>query len=143
MQDIINQFWSWKVPHCSEIKFSNEFGNIIFLVQTGAYWRICPEELKAEEIAQDDEAFQALLEDEKFCEDWNMDFLCQVASDALGPINQEQCYGFKVWPAFKDGQYDNKNMELKNFEDWLAQSGEVAEQFSQAKEGQEITLDFD
>lgn len=143
MKDTINEYWTWLTPKCEEIKFTNDFANIIFTDKNDHYWRIIPEELKAEKIADNEEDFNELLNDEKFCDDWNMDFLAQVAYDTFGETRNHQCYGFKVWPAFDEGQYSAENMEVKELLDYLAQSGEVAKQFAEAPKDKKIEVKFE
>jgi len=69
MIDEINKAWNWKEIKAVEIMYVNDFGNIIFKNDNNEYWRICPEELTCEKIAESESELNKLMSDSEFISD--------------------------------------------------------------------------
>jgi hypothetical protein len=81
----INNAWNWKDLNAIEIIRVNDFGNVIFKTDQNNYWRICPEEISCEKIAETEQEFDNIIADQDFIADWDMTNLvtCLLyASDA-------------------------------------------------------------
>jgi hypothetical protein len=70
MLTTINKAWDWIGVKAKEILQINDFGNIMFKSTKNEFWRICPEELYCEKIADSQSDYEKLLSDSEFIEDW-------------------------------------------------------------------------
>lgn len=138
----INNAWNWVAVKAAEVIRINDFGNVIFIADTGEYWRLCPEELSCEKIAKDSDAYIYLSKDSDFIEDWKMEGLVQVAKQELGELNDNQKFCLKM-PAVIGGQYELSNLGKISFSELIAFSGNMGSQIKDLKDGQKFKLEID
>jgi hypothetical protein len=105
MMDTIRNAWGWTGLDPVEVVNANPFGNLIVKAVDGAYWRICPESLTCEKVADNSDKFTKVWNDEKFRFDWEMLRLVAVAEKKLGVLQQGRSYCFKLSPVV-GGTYD-------------------------------------
>ncbi|MFH4968758.1 hypothetical protein V8G61_11200 [Gaetbulibacter sp. M240] len=84
----INKSWNWKGFNATEIIRTNDFGNVIFKTDKNDYWRICPEEISCEKIAESESEFDRITADSEFIEDWTMTNLVDIAKSELGELEE-------------------------------------------------------
>jgi hypothetical protein len=139
--DIINERWGWNGAAPVEIIEINKFGNIIFTDDDGMYWRLCPEEVDMELIAENKEEYDELLEDDEFLMDWEMKALVDISEARYGKQPQGLCFCLCV-PGVLDGEYDISNIDVIAIEELVSLSGDVAQQLESLPEDAEIDFSY-
>ena len=135
--ETISGAWGWKGIVATEIVEINRFGNVIFIDDTERYWRICPEELTCQVVADTQQAFATLRVDEEFVVDWEMENLCREASIALGAPPTGICYCLKI-PAVFGAAYTADNIGIISVSELIAVSGDLGRQIEDLPDGAEI-----
>jgi len=131
--------WGWTGAAPAAVIAVNKFGNLIFRAADGAYWRICPEELTCEAIAESEEAFARLSQDADFLEDWEMSRLVTAAETAYGTQADGRCFCLKI-PGALGGAYSLENIGTIPIAELLRFSGSVAEQIKDLPEGAQVSF---
>ena len=137
----INNAWNWKGINATEIIRTNDFGNVIFKTDTKEYWRICPEEVTCEKIADNESEFKKLMSDSEFIEDWEMTRIIETAKSVVGELTSDEKYCLKM-PALVGGQYEKSNYGKAPFRELVLFSGSLAKQTANLKDGQRINFEF-
>lgn len=68
----IEKAWGWAGIKPVEVIGDNDFGNLIIKDAAGSYWRLCPEDLYCNRVANDRAEFDILSQDYDFLRDWYM-----------------------------------------------------------------------
>lgn len=131
MLKIINDNWKWLNINFIEIIDENEFGNFILLNNDKTIWRICPEELLCEKITENLEDYLILKTSIEFIEDWNLEFLKDLAFNKLGFLSKNEKYTL-LKPGVLGGEYNADNL--------IKLSGDLAFQIKDLKDGQKIVF---
>lgn len=92
----ISQAWGWAGIKPLEIVGENDFGNFIIKDVNGSYWRLCPEDLYCQVIAQDRAALDARSTNQDFLQDWYMSGLVAQARERLGALRPGYKYCLKI-----------------------------------------------
>lgn len=137
---IIKESWGWTGIKPEQIIASNDFANLIVLDSDEKYWRLCPEELYLEEIADSRGQLEALFKDPDFQEDWEMAILVSQAQRHLGALGTDQRY-YLVIPSVLGGGYDVTNIRKAPLSEIIALSGDIARQIDDLPDGAQIKLD--
>ncbi|QCX39882.1 DUF1851 domain-containing protein [Aureibaculum algae] len=137
----INKAWNWKGFNATEIVRTNDFGNVIFKTDKTEYWRICPEEISCEKIAESESEFDRISTDSEFIEDWEMTNLVEIAKTELGELAENQKYCLKM-PAIIGGEYEKSNIGKISFAELISFSGDLGFQIKDLKDGQKIKLNI-
>jgi hypothetical protein len=137
----INKAWNWKGFNATEIVRTNDFGNVIFKTDKNEYWRVCPEEISCEKIAESESEFDRLSTDSEFIEDWQMTNLVNIAKSELGELEENQKYCLKM-PAVIGGKYEKSNIGKISFTELISFSGDLGFQIKDLKNGQKIKLNI-
>jgi hypothetical protein len=135
----INRALNWKGFTATEIVRTNDFGNIIFKTDKNEYWRLCPEEIRCEKIAESETEFEQLLTDSEFINDWEMLNLIFIAQSELGALSENQKYCLKI-PAVIGGNYEKSNLGIISLTELISFSGDLGFQLKDLKDGQQIKL---
>jgi hypothetical protein len=90
--DEINESWGWIGLTAVEVLGENDFGNLIIRDEDDKYWRLCPQDLRCEPVADDRAAFDALSYNQQFLQGWYMTELVSLARDKLGPLASGRKY---------------------------------------------------
>lgn len=138
--DVLRANWSWALSEATRVLAQNRFGNVLAELGDGSIWRVCPEDLMALKVAGSEAEIAALWADQEFQADWTVDAWIEVAESTLGPLENGQCYGFKIWPVL-GGTYEVENMAVKSILEWLAVSGDAGRQIKDLPPGAQIRLD--
>lgn len=125
--ELIEESWGWTGLAPERIVAENDFGNILVEDCNGTFWRICPEELECLQIAKDGFEFGALLKDEDFVDDWEMDNLIGLAEEALGILPEGQKFHLKV-AGVLGGEYELDNICIISYEEQIRTTGALAKQ---------------
>ncbi|MGE0388126.1 MAG: T6SS immunity protein Tdi1 domain-containing protein [Gammaproteobacteria bacterium] len=133
--------WGWTGAKPAMIVETNKFGNVIFRALDGFFWRICPEELTCEVIADSDDAFAELKRDADFLEDWCMSRLVKEAELEFGAQADGRCFCLKM-PAVLGGTYSVENVGTISVGELLRFSGDVAEQIKDIPDGSQVSFKF-
>ena len=83
----IREAWGWVGIDPLEVVGENDFGNLIVKDVDSKYWRICPEDVYCEVIADNREELDKLSADQQFLADWYLTALVERAREHLGPLS--------------------------------------------------------
>lgn len=139
--DTVSAAWGWTGLKPKDVIAQNHFGNIIVEAQDGKYWRICPEELSCEVVAESVAEFEDLWSSDDFQSDWRMENLVAIASDLFGPTTEERVYCLKV-PGSLGGEYGRDNLGTISLEELLSFSGDAGNQIKDLPDGASIEFKF-
>ena len=138
--EVVRSNWSWALSGATRVLAQNRFGNVLVELRDGSIWRVCPEDLIASRVAESEAKIAELWADQEFQTDWTVDGWIEAAEQTLGPLEEGQCYGFRIWPVL-GGAYEVQNMAIKSVLEWLAVSGDVGRQVKDLPPGSQIRLD--
>lgn len=136
---IINDSWNWLKVEAMDVIDINKFGNIVFQNKDESIWRICPEELYCEKIANSKTDFLALKNQPEFMEDWEMTKFVEIAEAKYCIQNENRVFCLKH-PAVLGGAYDADNISTISLKELIRFSGDLAFQIKDLKNGQNIKL---
>lgn len=137
--DVIRSAWEWTGLVPQSVLSTNSFGNVIVRAVDRAIWRICPEELSCDRIADSAEQFGELAKQKDFRLDWEMKELERVALIALGPLSEGQSYCLKI-PAILEGEYAANNFGRITLTELIACASDLAFQIKDLPEGARVSL---
>jgi len=126
--DDINEAWGWVGLSAVEVLGANAFGNLIIRDADGSYWRLRPQDLCCEPVAQDRAALDALSYNQDFLNDWYMPELVDLAESTLGPLTDDRTYCLKI-PSVLGGHYGSENLATVPLSELIRFAGESAQQF--------------
>jgi len=136
---VIKDAWGWVGIDPVEVVGENDFGNLMIKDSQGRYWRLCPEDVYCEVIAQKREEFDRLSSDQEFLEDWSMKLLVTQAREHFGPLTGDQKYCL-VTPGILGGEYAVSNIKTAPLIDLIRFSGDLANQIKDLPDGAQIQL---
>lgn len=129
--ELVEKHWGWTGIQPEKIIAENEFANLIIQDTEGRFWRLCPEDLYCDPIADDKEEYNELVKDEEFNLDWFMDVMVHKATEKYGQLQD----GFKfhlLEPGALGGKYAVFNIRPIEFERIIKFSGELAQKVQRA-----------
>ena len=138
----INESWSWVIEKPKQVLAINKFGNILVRNESDLIYRICPEELEAEVVAEGKDNYLALIKDEEFIEDWEFKPLLDEAIQTLGELEDKQVFCFKT-PAILGGEYSIENIGKISFDELISFSGDLAKQIQDVPDGQQVNINWE
>ena len=139
MISTIRSAWSWAGLDPAEIVATNAFGNYIVRATDGTYWRICPEEPSCKKIADNELGYLAVLGNEEFITDWEMQPLVESAVKKFGAQPSDRCFCLKM-PAVLGGEYDAHNIGTIARKELISFAGDIAEQVKDVPDGAKIEI---
>lgn len=137
--DEIKQSWGWVGIDPEEVVGENDFGNLMVRDVHGKYWRLCPEDVYCEVVADNREELDALSIDQEFLEDWYMKTLVEVVKDKYGPLEEGRKYCL-VTPGILGGEYGISNIRTAPLVEIIRFSGMLGDQIKDLPEGAQIEL---
>ncbi len=137
--DHIDGHWSWAGISAEKIEATNAFGNVIVEDTHGRFWRICPEELSAQIVANSRDDLIALMGSEEFQEDWAMSNLVDMATEQLGEPTPSEVF-YLVIPAVLGGGYSPDNFRRLELDQLLCHAGDMAAQIADLPNGAQVRL---
>lgn len=126
--DDINEAWGWVGLEAVEVLGENAFGNLIIRDADGVVWRLCPNELCCEPVAEDGAALAALSYNQEFLNAWYMPDEVHLAESTLGPLSAGRKYCLRI-PSALGGEYGRDNLATVPLSELIRFSGEGAQQF--------------
>lgn len=124
----INEAWGWVGLNAVEVLGENAFGHLIIRDEDGKYWRISPEHLCCEPVAEDRAALDALSYNQAFLNAWYMPEEVHLAESVLGPLSAGRKYCLRI-PSALGGDYGGDNLAMVPLSALIRFSGEGAQQF--------------
>lgn len=131
--------WGWVEINPVEVVGENDFGNLIVKDADEKYWRLCPEEVYFEIIAEDRESLDKLSTDQEFLEDWYMAALVELAIKNHGQLEQGKKFHLTV-PSILGGEYAIENIKQVPLIEQIRFSGSVGKQINELPDGAQIEL---
>jgi hypothetical protein len=135
----VTKAWGWTGMQPVEIVNQNQFGNVIIKDIEGKYWRIIPESLSCEIIAQNETVFGEVFNSEDFQLDWNMQNLVDAAVASYGELSDDLVFFF-VTPPVLGGEYDVSNIKVASINEVISLSGEIAAETNDLPDGCAVKL---
>ena len=135
----VRDAWGWVGIDPQEVVLENDFGNLILKDSENRYWRLSPEDVYCEVVAESTEEYKLLVKDEDFLTDWFMSQMVQDAEAALGPLSDGQKY-YMVIPGLLGGAYGGSNIQVAPLIELIRFSGNLGKQLKDLPEGAEVQL---
>lgn len=129
--------WGWVGLEPMEVVGENDFGNLIIKDKESKYWRLCPEELSCEVVAQNRKELDDLSHNQEFLHDWYMKKLVLEAQEKLGPLTEGRKYCLKI-PAILGGEYGGPNLATLPLVELVRFSGDAAKQIKDLPNGTQV-----
>lgn len=139
--DEVKKSWGWSGINPTEIVAENEFGNLIIKDADDKFWRLCPEDVYCEVVAESISDYNELINDVEFLNDWNMTVMVSEATERLGPLKAGYKYCLAI-PGILDGEYTGNNIKTAPFAEIIRMSGDLGKQIKDLPDGAEVKLKF-
>lgn len=137
--DEVKESWGWVGINPQELVIENEFGNLILRDSDNRFWRLCPEDVYCEVVAESIDGYNSLIKSDEFLEDWFMSAMVQDAKSRLGQL--EPGYKFHmVIPGVLGGEYGGSNIKAVPLVEIIRFSGDVGKQIKELPDGAQIQL---
>lgn len=133
----IKESWGWTGIDPVEIVAENEFANYILKDSHDRFWRLCPEDVYCEVIAENSDEYKRLTKNEEFSLDWFMASMVEEAVRNVGPLLKEHKY-YMVIPGPLGGEYGGSNVKSVPAREIIKFSGDLGLQVKDFPEGAEI-----
>lgn len=137
--DEVKNAWGWIGIDPVELVTENDFGNLIIKDSKEQFWRLCPEDVYCEVIAKSKEAYNELIQNEEFLDDWFMSAMVEDAKKSLGSLEPPRKYHMVI-PGILDGEYGGKNIKTAPLVELIRFSGDLGKQIKDLPDGAEIKL---
>ena len=135
----IKRSWGWVGIEPEEVIGENDFGNLMIKDIYGKYWRMCPEDVYCEVVANNREELDALSTNQEFLEDWYMGTLVEVAKDKYGPLEEGRKFHL-VTPGPLGGEYGIGNINTAPLIEIIRVSGMIGEKIKDLPDGAKIEI---
>jgi hypothetical protein len=137
--EAIKASWGWVGIEPEEIIGENDFGNLIIKDDGGRYWRLCPEDVYCQVIADNRNELDALLTSQDFLADWYMAALTEQAKEKLGSLLPGRKFHL-VMPSVLGGEYKLSNIRTVPQMEQIHFSGDIGKQISDLPDGAKVQL---
>jgi hypothetical protein len=135
----VQDAWGWCGIVPDELVSENDFGNIILKDEENRFWRLCPEDLYCNIVANSISEYNALIKDEEFLSDWFMASMVQEAKKALGELKEGYKY-YMVIPGALGGEYGGSNVKTLPLRELIHMSGDIAKKIKDLPDGAQVEL---
>lgn len=135
----IKESWGWVGIDPVQVISENDFGNLMIEDSEGKYWRLCPEDVYCQVVANTRAELDQLSTDQEFLEDWHMQVLVQQAEEHLGPLREGEKYCL-VTPGALGGEYAISNIKTAPLIEIARFSGHVAQQIQDLPDGAQVQI---
>jgi hypothetical protein len=135
----IRNAWGWVGIDPQEIVIENEFGNLIVKDFSDRFWRLCPEDVYCEVVAESIEEYNALIKNEEFLEDWFMSAMVLEAEKTLGKLEAGYKYHMVI-PGALGGEYGGSNVKVAPLLELVRFSGDLGKKIEDLPDGAKIEL---
>jgi len=137
--DEVKESWGWVGIEPTEVVAENEFGNLVLKDAENRFWRLCPEDVYCEVIANSIEEYNDLIKDDEFLADWFMTAMVEEETEMLGALEEGRKYCLAV-PGVLDGEYSGKNIRTAPLIEIIRFSGELGKQIGGLPDGAKVKL---
>ena len=134
---LVNDSWGWTGINAIELVTENDFGNLIVKDSEDGFWRVCPEDVYCEIIANSIADYNNLIKDEEFLLDWNMTSMISEAIELLGPLKEGYKYHM-VMPGVLGGEYNGSNFNTAPLKEIIMFSGELGNKIKDLPDGEQV-----
>ncbi len=135
----VKESWGWVGINPTEIVAENEFGNLIIKDAENKFWRLCPEDVYCEVVAESIDDYNKLINDYAFLHDWNMIVMVDEAVAMLGTLKEGYKYCLVI-PGVLNGEYSGTNIKTAPFIEIIRLSGNLGKQIKDLPDGAEVKL---
>lgn len=135
----VAEHWAWSGVVAVEVVVDNDFGNLILKDADDKFWRLCPEDVYCSVVAESIEAYNALIQNEEFLEDWHMTALVSQAKIMHGELEADERFCLKV-PGILGGDYFGANVIKASQDDIIVSAGRLGQHIKDLPEGTKIDL---
>lgn len=137
----IRAAWGWIGLIPTEVVGQNEFGNLIVRDAEGRYWRVCPEELDCQVIANNREQLDELTTNQDFLSDWYMGSVVDLAKAKFGALADDRKFCLKI-PGVLGGKYEESNIGTISLTELIRASGHLALEIRDLPDGAQVRLNI-
>lgn len=137
--EAVKTYWGWVGIEPASVIAENEFANLIMKDVDGKFWRLCPEDLYCEVIAENDADYNELVKDIEFNQDWFMEIMVEAGEKKFGPLTEGIKYHMAV-PGPLGGEYNSANIRTVAFEKIIKFSGELALEVKDLPDGEKVKI---
>ena len=137
--DEVKESWAWVGIEPTEIVAENEFGNLIIKDADNKFWRLCPEDVYCEVVAESIDDYNKLINDPEFLNDWNMTVMVNEAKEMLGALKEGYKYCLVI-PGVLDGEYNGTNIKTAPFVEIINLSGNLGKKIKDLPDGAKVEL---
>jgi hypothetical protein len=135
----VEEAWGWIGVQPAEIVGENDFGNLMIRDVDGRYWRLSPEDLSCEVVAETRADLDRISADQEFLRDWYMRPLVEQARAKYGPLPDGRKYCLKI-PSILGGEYGGDNVATISLVELIRASGHLAQQIKDLPVGTQVRL---
>ncbi|MBJ2220656.1 T6SS immunity protein Tdi1 domain-containing protein [Pseudomonas sp. MF7453] len=139
MIQAIRESWGWVGIDPIEVVGLTAFGNLMIKDGQARYWRLCPEALSCEIIAQTREALDEVSKDQAFLRDWYLQPMVEQAEKVLGRLAPGKVYHFVISPVL-GGEYDMGNVRCIDHVEQIRFCGALALEIKELPDGAKVRL---
>lgn len=136
---VLRDSWGWAGIDPVEVVGATAFGNLMVRDEQGHYWRVCPEALSCEVIADTRAALDEVSKDQVFLHDWYLQPMVDHAEEMLGPLAQGEVYHFVISPVL-GGEYASDNVRRLDHVEQLRFCGDLAREIKNLPDGAQVKL---
>jgi hypothetical protein len=135
--------WTWLIPDGTQIQpwMMNNFGDLFWFDEQERVNFLNISDGTNEVVAETEEEFFNLLEDEENLIVWLLIDLVDELQAAGLKLEQGQCYGFKLLPTL-EGEFEASNVYVSDLYEYWDFCGDVGQQIDGLDDGSEVTIEI-
>lgn len=137
--DEVKESWGWTGIDPKEVVAENDFGNLIMKDADDKFWRLCPEDVYCEVVAESIAEYNLLIKDKEFLEDWFMQAMVEEAEKKLGALKPGYKYHMVI-PGILCGEYNESNFNVAPLYEIVRFSGDLGRQIQDLPDGAKIEI---
>jgi hypothetical protein len=116
--------WEWLVPEDYNPILISVFGDIFFIDKADKVHWLSTGEGIMEQVAESEDQFRELLEDEEKLEEWFLPHLVHQLKEAGEILNKEEVFGFTTLPGL-EGEFEINNITKVDVLEYVQLAGEL------------------
>ena len=116
--------WEWLVPEDYTPILISVFGDIFFIDKADKVHWLSTGEGIMEQVAESEDQFRELLQDEEKLEEWFLPHLVHQLKEAGETLNKEEVFGFSTLPGL-EGEFEINNITKVDVLEYVQSAGEL------------------
>ena len=116
--------WEWLVPEDYTPILISVFGDIFFIDKADKVHWLSTGEGIMEQVAESEDQFRELLQDEEKLEEWFLPHLVHQLKEAGETLNKEEVFGFTTLPGL-EGEFEINNITKVDVLEYVQSAGEL------------------